>query len=344
MRAEEPRADSSGFAAKALLWLDLLALAAGALQFAFAPSAVERPLLAASALALLTISTILVRSIPALQRPFARQHWIDVTALTVCITLLAAATGGARSTMLSLYAIPLAGIALAFARWWMVVLLAAFIGTLGLVLGVLTPDTNVEDPEFIVPLLSAIAPGAAVALVLSALIGEMRTVVQRISDLASRDALTDLLNLRAFEEVLQQEHRKADRFGRPYTLVVVDVDNLAQVNETLGHEAGSQILTSVAGAITRSIRNSDVAARLGGDEFIVLLVEADVTTGAQIAQRIRNNVYAGTVSVANRLIRASVNVGTANFPEDHLFPKELMILADQRMQQDRDLRRPTGSG
>lgn len=340
MRAEEPRADSSGFAAKALLWLDLLALAAGALQFAFAPTAVERPLLAASALALLTISTILVRSIPALQRPLTRQHWIDVVSLTVCVTLLAAATGGARSTMLSLYAIPLAGIALAFARWWMVVLLAVVIAGLGLMLGVLTPETNVRDPEFLVRLLSTIAPGAAVALVLSALIGEMQTVVQRISDLASRDALTDLLNLRAFDEVLQQEHRKADRFGRPYTLVVVDVDNLQQVNELLGHEAGSQILTSVAGAITRSIRNSDVAARLGGDEFVVLLVEADATTGAAIAQRIRNNVYAGTVSVANRLIRANVNVGTANFPEDHLFPKELMILADQRMQQDRDLRRP----
>ncbi len=344
MRAEEPRADSSGFAAKALLWLDLLALAAGALQFAFAPTAVERPLVAASALALLTITTILVRSIPALQRPVARQHWIDVVSLTVCITLLAAATGGAHSTMLSLYAIPLAGIALAFARWWLVVLLAAVVAALGVMLGVMTPETNVQDPEFLVPLLSTIAPGAGVALVLSALIGEMRTAVQRISALASRDTLTDLLNLRAFEEVLQQEHRKADRFGRPYTVVVVDVDNLSETNKTLGHEAGSQILTSVAGAITRSIRNSDVAARLGGDEFIVLLIEADATTGAAIAQRIRNNVYAGTVSVANRLIRANVNVGTANFPEDHLFPKELMILADQRMQQDRDLRRPPATG
>ena len=103
----------------------------------------------------------------------------------------------------------------------------------------------------------------------------MQSAVQRISDLASTDALTGLLNLRAFEEVLQQEHRKAERFGRPYTLAVIDVDNLAQVNEMLGHEAGSQVLGTVASAITRSIRSSDVAARLGGDEFIVLLVEAD---------------------------------------------------------------------
>jgi diguanylate cyclase (GGDEF)-like protein len=144
--------------------------------------------------------------------------------------------------------------------------------------------------------------------------------------------------LRAFENVLQQEHRKAERFGRPYTLIIVDTDNVKVVNETLGHEAGSQVIVAVAAAISRSIRTSDIAARLGGDEFIVLLSEADAETGATIAQRIRNNVYAGTVSVANRLIRANASLGIATFPDDHLYPKELMILADQRMQQDRELR------
>src|SRR5690606_24500059 len=127
-------------------------------------------------------------------------------------------------------------------------------------------------------------------------------------------------------------------FGRNYSLIVVDVDSLAPINETLGHEAGSLILNAVASAIARSIRSSDVAARLGGDEFIVLCVESDSDTAAALAQRIRNNVYAGTVSVANRLIRANVSVGVASFPTDNLYPKELMILADQRMQEDRELR------
>jgi two-component system cell cycle response regulator len=152
----------------------------------------------------------------------------------------------------------------------------------------------------------------------------MHSAVKKIRALASTDVLTGLMNLRTFEHVLQQEHRKAERFGRTYSLIMIDVDNLAQINETLGHDAGSLILNAVASAITRSLRSSDVAARLGGDEFI--------------AQRIRNNVYAGTVSVANRLIRANVSVGVANFPADHLYPKELMILADQRMRQDHDLR------
>jgi diguanylate cyclase (GGDEF)-like protein len=340
MRAEQPASDNRGFAAAVLLWLHLLILSSGVLQFAFAPSSVQQPLLAVGALALLTVSMLVTRSIPALQRPLARQHWIDVIASTLSVTLLCAATGAVRSSLLSLYAIPLAGIAVAFGSWWLVVLLAVVVGALGMLLGSLTPGTFIGDPEFLTLLFNTFAPATGVAVLVAALIARMHSAVQRISDLASTDALTGLLNLRAFEEILQQEHRKAERFNRPYTLAVIDVDNLAQVNETLGHEAGTQVLGTVASAITRSIRSSDVAARLGGDEFIVLLVEADAQTGTAIAQRIRNHVYAGTVSVANRLIRANVNVGIANFPDDHLYPKELMILAEQRMEQDRQLRRP----
>lgn len=340
MRAEQPASDNRGFAAAVLLWLHVVVLTAGALQFAFLPNTVQQPLLAVAALASLTVSMLITRSIPMLQRPLARQHWIDVTSLMLSVTLLCAATGAARSSLLALYAIPLASIAVAFGSWWLVVLLAIVVGALGLVLGSLTPQTYIGDPEFLTLIFNTLAPGTAVALLVASLIARMQSAVQRISDLSSTDALTGLLNLRAFEEVLQQEHRKAERFNRPYTLAVIDVDNLAQVNEMLGHEAGSQVIGAVASAITRSIRSSDVAARLGGDEFIVLLVEADAQTGASIAQRIRNNVYAGTVSVANRLIRANVNVGAANFPDDHLYPKELMMLAEQRMQKDRELRRP----
>jgi diguanylate cyclase (GGDEF)-like protein len=332
-----------GFATRALLWLEVLALAVSALQFAFAPSTVQRPLLAALALALLTASILLTRTVPGLQQPSARQYWIGIVALIVCVTLLALATGAAQSALVTLYLIPLAAIALAFGRWWLVALLAIAIAALGFVLGVLTPGIDIRSAEFAVMLLGKLAPGLAVALILGALIEQMQSAVQRISDLAATDHLTGLLNLHAFEDVLQQEHRKAERFGHPYTLVMIDIDNLAQVNELLGHEAGSQVIVSVAAAISRSIRASDVAARLGGDDFVVLLTEADAATGAAIAQRIRNNVYAGTVSVANRLIRANASIGVANFPEDHLYPKELMILADQKMQQDRELRRPVAS-
>ena len=339
MRAESNAVTTQTFATRAMLWLELVALAIGALQFAFAQSSVIHPFLAASGLALLSASIVLVRAVPALERSPARQQWIEVVALLLSITLLVIATGGIGSALVTLFLIPLAAVALAFGRWPLVALVSVAIFGLGYVLGAFTPGVDVHTREFAVLLLSALAPGVAVAVALGALIGRMHTAVQRIRDLAATDSLTGLLNLRAFEDILQQEHRKAERFGRPYTLVVVDTDNLSVVNESLGHEAGNQVIVAVAAAISRSIRSSDIAARLGGDEFIVLLSEADAATGATIVQRIRNNVYAGTVSVANRLIRANASLGSASFPEDHLYPKELMILADQRMQEDRELRR-----
>jgi diguanylate cyclase (GGDEF)-like protein len=340
MGAETNAVTTQSFATRAVLGLELVALAVGVLQFAFATATVTRPLLAATGLALLSVTVVAVRAIPALQRSHARQQWLAIVALLICISLLVIATGGVGSALVTLYLIPLAAVAIAFGNWLLVALISVAIIALGYALGVMTPGIDVRTREFAVLLMSALAPGVAVAVTLGALIGQMQTAAQRIRDLAAKDSLTGLLNLRAFEEVLQQEHRKAERFGRPYTLIVVDTDNLKLVNETLGHEAGSQVIVAVAAAIARSIRGSDIAARLGGDEFVVLLSEADAATGAAIAQRIRNNVYAGTVSVANRLIRANASLGVATFPEDHLYPKELMILADQRMQQDRELRRP----
>lgn len=326
------------FATTSLLWLEVLALAIGVLQFAFATQTVERPLLAAAALALLGMSIVLVRVVPALQRPLSRQYWIGIVSLLLCATLLALATGGALSALVTLYLIPLAATALAFGRWWLVMLVGLGIAALGLLLGALTPGVDIHTVSFAVLLLSKLMPGLAVALILAALIEQMQNAVRRICDLAATDQLTGLLNLRAFEETLQQEHRKAERFGRPYAVVMIDVDDLAQINETLGHEAGSQVVASVAAAIARSIRASDVAGRVGGDDFVVLLTEADPGMAAAIAQRIRNNIYASTLSVANRLIRANASVGLAAFPDDHLYPKELMMLADQRMKQDRELR------
>lgn len=342
MNAAPAGSATQGFASKAVLGLELLALAIGVLQFAFAPATVANPVLAGVALALLSFSILLVRLTPALQRPVARQHAIAIVATLLYVTLIAFATGAAHSALVALYLVPLAIAALAFGRWWLVALVAIVIALLGMLLGSLTPQVAVAGAQFAVLMLSKLMPGVAMALILGALIEQMQSAAQRISDLAASDQLTGLLNLRAFEDVLQQEHRKAERFGRPYTLAMIDVDNLGYVNDTLGHEAGSEVITSVAAAIGRSIRGSDVAARVGGDDFVVLLTEADEAMGAAIAQRIRNNIYASTISVANRLIRANASVGTASFPRDHLYPKELMILADRRMQQDRELRKQAG--
>jgi two-component system cell cycle response regulator len=172
------------------------------------------------------------------------------------------------------------------------------------------------------------------------LIEQMQGAEQYIQDLSTTDPLTGLLNQRTFDEVMLREHRKAERNGRPYCLCVVDVDNIKQLNETLGRDAGDKVLSAVGAAITRSIRASDVAARLGGDEFVLLLTDTDVPIGSAIAARVRSHVYAGTVSVANRMLRANVHLGLAGFPKDRREPKELLVLAHQRMQHDKEVNRP----
>jgi diguanylate cyclase (GGDEF)-like protein len=339
-RAAEPQ---TRIADRALIAFELIVLAMGVLQFAFASASIERPLLAIGTLAALASLTVLLRLAPLVRARNSVQYGLDISVMCVAITLLAFASGAARSALTALYLLPIAAAAMAFGRFWIVLVVAAVVGGLSFMLGMLTAELEVGSAEFGVVLVTTLVPGTAVALLLASLVERMQNAARTIRDLAATDALTGLMNFRAFESVLQQEHRKAERFGREYSLVTVDVDNLAQINEALGHEAGSLILNTVASAITRSVRNSDIVARLGGDEFIVLCVESAPEISAAIAQRIRNNVYAGTVSVANRLIRANVSVGVANFPEDHLYPKELMILAGQRMQQDRDLRRAPAS-
>jgi diguanylate cyclase (GGDEF)-like protein len=339
MQAPAAASSPSNTAQRSLVAFELLILGIGVTQFAFAPASIDRPMVAVSTLGTLASLILMLRIALPLRQRARLQHGLSIVVMCVAISLLAFATGSAKSLFTALYCLPIVAAAIAFGRWWPAMLVALLCAALWSLLGTQTAEPQVASPEFIMMLLTGLAPAAAIAFVLAILVERMQHAARKIRDLSATDALTGLLNLPAFENVLQQEHRKAERFGRTYAIVMIDIDNLAEINESLGHEAGNMILNAVAAAIGRSVRNSDVAARFGGDEFIVLCVESTPDVATAIAQRIRNIVYAGTVSVANRLVRANVSVGVANFPADHLYPKELMILAERRMQQDQDLRR-----
>jgi diguanylate cyclase (GGDEF)-like protein len=340
MRADRLQFSSAAqFTSRALLWMNALAMVLAGLQYAFAPTAVQAPLVAGLSLLILAVATLLVRSFEWPSSVY--QYGVDLAVVTGCLTAFAVSSGSFRSPALPLFLIPLAGTAIAFASWWAVAIAVAVITLISLALAALTQGVSVASTEFAVILLGAIAPGAGIALIVGRLMQKMREATQTITELVTKDSLTGLLNLETFERVLHRQHRKSARVVQPYSLLAVDIDNLAQVNDALGHDAGSEIISAVGEAILRSIRNSDVAARLGGDEFFVLLADADPIVARSIAQRIRNNVYSSTVSVANTLVRANVSVGAANYPTDHSQPQELMILANQRMRQDRERRRPS---
>lgn len=337
------QSEHAAAATQNIVWYALVALVVGVLPFAFAPNIVEYPRVAALGLVSLAVATLLL-TVPPLRRwPAFKRNAIAVVLLLGFATALAFATGQGHSPLLVLYLLPLAATGGAFGRPAWVIACAILVALLGCGLAALTPGMAPLAHEFAVLLCSMLLPAVSVALALAHHVAQARHTELRLQALAGTDPLTGLLNLKAFDAVLQHQHRRAEREGLPYSMLMVGVDDTAVINESMGHNAGDQLIVAVAQAITRSVRQSDAAARLGGDTFIVLLWGMDAPQAAQVAQRMRNHVYQGTISIGKRLLRASVSIGTAQFPEDHLQPKELMMMADQRMQQDKVLRREQAS-
>ena len=125
------------------------------------------------------------------------------------------------------------------------------------------------------------------ASVMSYEINEQKRSEESIRYLATHDALTDLANYTSLLEAFDAELRRSDRTGRPFALVLLDVDRLKEINDTHGHLAGTGALRRMAGILKRTCRSIDTAARYGGDEFAVLLVETDEAVASRVAQRIR---------------------------------------------------------
>jgi diguanylate cyclase (GGDEF)-like protein len=131
---------------------------------------------------------------------------------------------------------------------------------------------------------------------------------QRVHDLATTDVLTGLANRRSFEALM------ARRPGRgPFTMIVIDVDGLKDVNDSKGHLAGDALLTEVATVLSGVMRRGDVLARIGGDEFAVLSFEADLDAARGIASRMLESL--SRTSVAGTTPRVSIGIASGA-PED----------------------------
>ena len=109
---------------------------------------------------------------------------------------------------------------------------------------------------------------------------------EELTHQAFHDGLTGLANRALFRDRLDQSLSRSSRTGEPLAVLFVDLDGFKQVNDTLGHDAGDQLLEEVARRFATAIRPSDTLARLGGDEFALLLEEADETLSVTVAERL----------------------------------------------------------
>lgn len=148
---------------------------------------------------------------------------------------------------------------------------------------------------------------------------------------ANFDILTELPNRRMFIEQLQMAVIKSARSKLPLALLLIDLDQFKEVNDTLGHAVGDSLLKEAARRIRSCVRNSDTVARLGGDEFVVILTELpDVKHVEDIAQKFINSL-AESFDLGGEVVYISASVGITLFPDDVDNIEDLMKNADQAM-------------
>jgi diguanylate cyclase (GGDEF)-like protein len=133
---------------------------------------------------------------------------------------------------------------------------------------------------------------SGVFLVIAYVIGMLRHVLDHERELARTDALTGVPNWRHFSELAARELSRARRYRRPISLAYIDVDNFKHVNDTLGHEAGNEVLREIAVALQSSLRLTDMVARVGGDEFVVLLPDQGSDGAATALAKVRRDLTA----------------------------------------------------
>src|SRR4051794_7829437 len=144
------------------------------------------------------------------------------------------------------------------------------------------------------------------------------------------DPKTGLFNARHFAAALAEEIGRAQRFERPMSLIMADLDLLRDINNSYGHLAGDAVLRGIADVFRAELRHYDVPARFGGEEFSILLPETPPDQAMEIAERIRRAVAQRTfdVETSSEPIRATVSLGVAAYPEDGTDANELIHQAD----------------
>ncbi|HEY9900364.1 MAG TPA: diguanylate cyclase [Pantanalinema sp.] len=174
-------------------------------------------------------------------------------------------------------------------------------------------------------LLGIIASYAAIAI-------QNAQLYQTTQQLAITDGLTAVYNRRYFQRQLDNEFRRAPRFGYPIALILLDVDHFKQFNDTHGHLLGDQVLRSMAQILKESVRETDVVARYGGEEFAVILPETTRDHALEVAERIRKNVAHHTFWGRGQTpVQVTVSIGVASRLAAETSAEAMIELSDQAL-------------
>jgi diguanylate cyclase (GGDEF)-like protein len=267
---------------------------------------------------------------------------VEILGMVAFLTAVLVVLGSERAALTNLYLLPIITAALALGRRATALVLVLIIVCYLLIAA---HDLGYEalDASFASAAASVLGPFVLVAFLTILLAENIQTAKARIRELSDRDELTELYNVRAFSRLAERHAEFARRSGSAFALLMLDINGLKAINDKYGHDAGSKAVKLVADALLRLTRSSDLIARYGGDEFAVLLADADRTIAEEVAQRIRNVVFATTLEADSRIVRVQVSVGAGCMPGDGNTLQQLLTAASAALTLDKQGReKPKG--
>jgi diguanylate cyclase (GGDEF)-like protein len=162
---------------------------------------------------------------------------------------------------------------------------------------------------------------------------QLKATQSKLEEQSITDGLTGLKNRRLFDERLQEEFGRAERYADPVSLIMIDLDHFKQVNDRYGHQMGDLVLREAAASIRASIRDPDICARYGGEEFAVILPKTHLAGALAVAERIWRGlgakVYHQVITEGGRSkpvdVRVTASIGLAFFPSKDITSADLLV-------------------
>jgi diguanylate cyclase (GGDEF)-like protein len=199
---------------------------------------------------------------------------------------------------------------------------------IGGIVGVSVQSLITEDP------IRSIVINGILATLLN-VVGSMKAISKYTKDLeyyATRDPLTNLYNQRVLWELLEYEVGRAGRYGYKFSLLVIDMDNFKNINDSYGHAFGDKFLRECALKLKAALRIGDILSRYGGDEFVVVLPEAGEDQAFQVASRIKEHLgELFLIAPCGTKVKATVSIGISVFPDHADNANDLFVFADKMM-------------
>lgn len=160
---------------------------------------------------------------------------------------------------------------------------------------------------------------------------EIGTLQSRLRAQAIRDPLTNLFNRRYLDETLDRELARSAREGYPVCVIMLDIDHFKKVNDTYGHEAGDQILKSLAATLITQNRRGDFACRYGGEEFVIVMPNSTIQTACQRAEHLRTCLSSLDVQYGRYNLTTTLSIGVACYPTNGEDRESVLRSADQAL-------------